>query len=153
MLMRLPVDVLQHVVLPMLDYESRVCLNRVLPANERCCLKMCRNRCIAHQIAVSCLAIQSVLDRLEASPPCSSARIACYTDVFRRSIAPPHSILIARHARYKAVLIDKAIEMMLSKRGEKWGQPRRVWKAMHRAAARALRVCAALQDIPPKPAL
>ena len=141
MLLRLPLDVIHHVIRHMLDYESNVCLNRVLPPHERRCTQMTPSACISHQIRVSCLTIGSVMSRMNDTPGSSAARAACYYRALTLSITPPHTLLIRHHPLFTNTLLTKA-HQVLRDRGTAimLAVPRAARKRLYRAASRVIRV-------------
>ena len=143
MLLHLPLDVIHYVVREMLDYESKICLNRVLPPHERCCTRMKQSACISHQIKVSCLVLSSVIRPInEASDP--MRRAACIFKCFERVVTPPHTLLIEHEPAFKLVLSGRA-EKVLSDRDMHapcmLALSRNTRKRLYRAAARVIRAC------------
>lgn len=142
MLQSLPPDVIHHVIWHMLDYESKVCLNRVLPPDERACTKMAPSECTLHQVRVSCLTIGSVLRRMNDTPALSLARAACFYKALTLAIRPPHTILISHYDYFKNTLLTKA-DQVLGNRGlaRMLSVPRRARKRLYRAALRVIKFC------------
>ncbi len=144
MLLRLPLDVIHHVIYDMLDCESRVCLNRLLPPHERHARKLGVVTCIDHQIKVSCLMLRSVFDRFCASPAFSHSRIQCLCDALSRAATPPHTTIMLHHPSFRASILNKA-EMVMREHGT-WGHGGRLRRKMRRVAKRVIRFCAALEE-------
>ena len=125
----------------MLDYESRVCLNRVLPPHERACTKMAPSACTSHQVSVSCLTLGSVISRIADTPAYSMARTACVARALTLAITPPHTVVIRHYSLFANMLLAKA-HQVLRDRGTACmlAVPRPERKRLYRIAARVIRV-------------
>ena len=143
MLLRLPLDVIQHVIRHMLDYESKVCLNRVLPPPERACTKMAPSACISHQVKVSCLTLSSVMTRMGVTPASSTARAACYSRALTLAITPPHTILIRHYNLFTNTLLTQAHKVLRDRETPiMLAVSRSARKRLYRAASRVIKLCA-----------
>lgn len=56
-------DILHGIIFPMLDYDSRIHLNRVLPPEERKTVKLPKHACFSHDIHVQIKRIKSHITR------------------------------------------------------------------------------------------
>jgi hypothetical protein len=143
MLTRLPLDLLRYVIRDMLDYESRVCLNRVLPPRDRYCTRLSRDACVDHQVHVSAKTLNSVFNhRNDALDP--AQRSACLTTLLERAVQPPHIILLEMKPGFRSVLRTRAEEILTYRvLRHYWLMriTRNARKRLYRAARAALLVC------------
>ena len=61
----LPLDVIQYVIIPYLDYDSRIQLNQCLPVADRVVTRMTKEKITDHDLAVRVLHLRSILEELD----------------------------------------------------------------------------------------
>lgn len=112
----LPLEVIREVIFPYLDFESKICVNRCLPIQDRLTKKIPRNSIESHDVFVSTNNFQSRLNLIRLTRAVDRKTKNKKTNMIIRMMKEfhtnRHGIILRNHPNFRMVLIKKLKEFI-----------------------------------------
>jgi hypothetical protein len=112
----LPLEVIREVIFPYLDFESKICVNRCLPIQDRLTKKIPRKSIESHDIFVSTNNFQSRLNLIRLTRAVDRKTKNKKTNMIIRMMKEfhtnRHGIILRNHPNFRMVLIKKLKEFI-----------------------------------------
>jgi hypothetical protein len=112
----LPLEVIREVIFPYLDFESKICVNRCLPIQDRLTKKMTRKSIESHDVLVSTNNFQSRLNLIRLKRvedrKTKNEKTNMIIRMMKEFHTNRHGIILRNHPNFRMVLIKKLKEFI-----------------------------------------